>query len=488
MDALPARREPLVPPRATVLPGLRRNGGGGGEGASAARGIWRLRLDRPLRRLLPRSLLGRSLLILLIPLVVSQAISLGLFYGSHLNIVSRRLSAAVVGEIEQTLLLLDRYRNNGDREWIIATASEQFDLGMQIIPHARLTSTGSTYVLGPMDDDLAQALLRIRRPFSVDWRSDPHKVKIQVQLADGLLVVDAPRKRLDVGPIYLFVSWVAGSAMLLFIIAALFMRIQVRAIRRLARAAEAFGMGHEQAAIRPEGAQEVRKAAAAFNRMQERILRFVSQRTAMLAGVSHDLRTPLTRLRLSLAMVPQHGSLDGEELAPEIGEMIGDVEEMERMIEGYLAFARGEGTEQAQLVDLPLLLEEAALSAQRAGADFVRVSWGRDMRQMPELMLRPGAIRRVLANLLDNARRHGGRISLVAMLEQRWVQVVVDDDGPGIPEARREAVFRAFESSLTGGTGLGLTIARDIVRAHGGELSLESSPMGGLRARIRLPL
>ena len=487
MDALPARREPLVPPRATAPPGPPRDGGDG-DGAPAARGFWRLRLDRPLRRLLPRSLLGRSLLILLIPLVVSQAISLSLFYGSHLNIVSRRLSAAVVGEIDQTLLLLDRYRNVRDRDWIIATASEQFDLGMQIIPHARLTSTGSTYVLGPMDDDLAQALLRIRRPFSVDWLSDPHKVVIRVQLADGVLVVDAPRKRLDVGPIYLFVSWVAGSAMLLFIIAALFMRNQVRAIRRLARAAEAFGMGREQAAIRPEGAQEVRKAASAFNRMQERILRFVSQRTAMLAGVSHDLRTPLTRLRLSLAMVPQHGSLDGEALAPEISEMIGDVEEMERMIEGYLAFARGEGTEQAQRVDLPLLLEEAALSAQRAGADFVRVSWGEDLQRMPELMLRPGAIRRVLANLLDNARRHGGRISLVAMLEQRWVQVVVDDDGPGIPEARRETVFRAFESSLTGGTGLGLTIARDIVRAHGGELSLEGSPMGGLRARIRLPL
>jgi two-component system osmolarity sensor histidine kinase EnvZ len=218
--------------------------------------------------------------------------------------------------------------------------------------------------------------------------------------------------------------------------------------------------------------------------MQERILRFVAQRTAMLAGVSHDLRTPLTRLRLSLAMVPQHGVLNGEELAPEISEMIGDVEEMERMIEGYLAFARGEGSEQAQPLDLPLLLEEVALSAQRAGAEFVRVSWG----PMPELMLRPGAIRRVMANLLDNARRHGGRISLVAVLEDRSVQVLVDDDGPGIPEDRREAVFRAFESSATGGTGLGLTIARDIIRAHGGELTLETSPMGGLRARVRLPV
>ena len=471
MGALPPAREPLVPSRDDVQRGDRH-----------AR--WRLRLDRPLRRMLPRSLLARSLLILLIPLVVTQGVSLGLFYGSHLDIVSRRLSAAVTGEIDQTLLLLERYRRPGDREWILATASDQFQLDMHLRPHARLASTGSTQVLGPMDDDLAQALLQIRHPFHVDWRSDPHTVKIQVQLADGVLDIDAPRKRLDVGPIYLFVAWVAGSALLLFIIAALFMRIQVRAIRRLARAAEAFGMGRETGTIRPEGAQEVRKAASAFNRMQERIRHFVSQRTAMLAGVSHDLRTPLTRLRLSLAMVPQQGVLDAEELAPEIGEMITDVEEMERMIESYLAFARGEGTEQTQPVDLPLLLEEVALAAERAGAMFVRVA----CKPMPELMLRPGAIRRVLANLLDNARRHGGRISLVAMLEARWVQIAVDDDGPGIPLDRRETVFRAFESSASGGTGLGLTIARDLVRAHGGELSLENSPMGGLRARIRLPL
>ena len=448
------------------------------------RARWRLRLDRPLRRLLPRSLLGRSLLILLIPLVATQGVSLGLFYGSHLDIVSRRLSSAVAGEIDQTLLLLDRFPDPRDRAWIMQTASRQFELEMHLKPHARLTHVGSTHVLGPMDDDLADALQQIRHPFNVDWLSDPHTVRIQVQLDSGVLDIGAPRKRLDVGPIWLFVAWVAGSALLLFLIAALFMRIQVRAIRRLARAAEAFGMGREQEAIRPEGAQEVRKAASAFNRMQERIRQFVAQRTAMLAGVSHDLRTPLTRLRLSLAMVPQHGSLVAEELAPDISEMIGDVEEMDRMIEGYLAFARGEGAEQAQSVDLPALLEEVAAAARRAGADFIRVSW----TPMPELMLRPGAMRRVLANLLDNARRHGGRISLVAMLDAQALQIVVDDDGPGIPPARRESVFRAFESSARGGTGLGLTIARDIIRGHGGELSLETSPMGGLRARIRLPV
>ncbi|WP_428375507.1 ATP-binding protein [Lichenicoccus sp.] len=445
---------------------------------------WLGGLERPLRRVLPRSLLGRSLLIVLIPLVVTQGVSLQLFYGSHLDIVSRRLSTSVAGEVSQTLLLLDRYRRPADQAWIMATASDQYQLAMRLRPRATLERPKLFNIIGPMDEELSAALQVIRRPFTMDWHSDPHVVKIHVQLQGGVLDIDAPRKRLDVGPIYLFVAWNAGSALLLFLVAALFMRIQVRAIRRLARAAEAFGMGQEQGTIRPEGAQEVRKAASAFNRMQERILRFVAQRTAMLAGVSHDLRTPLTRLRLSLAMVPQHGALHAEELAPEISEMIADVEEMERMIEGYLGFARGEGSEQSRLIDLPALLDEVALSASRAGALFVRVL----STPMPELMLRPMAIRRVLANLLDNARRHGGRISLVAMLEERAVQIVVDDDGPGIPGDRRETVFRPFESGATGGTGLGLTIARDIVRAHGGELSLENSPMGGLRARIRLPL
>jgi two-component system osmolarity sensor histidine kinase EnvZ len=203
----------------------------------------------------------------------------------------------------------------------------------------------------------------------------------------------------------------------------------------------------------------------------------------MLAGVSHDLRTPLTRLRLTLAMLPQNGPIDAAQLAPDIGGMVSDVEEMDRMIEGYLSFARGEGAEQAEPVCFPALLEEVAAAAARAGAEVLTVS----ISPMPDIVLRQGAIRRVLANLLENARRHGGRITITALAEARAVVVLIDDDGPGIPDDRREHVFRAFESGSGGGTGLGLTIARDIIQAHGGDIWLEHSPLGGLRARIRLP-
>jgi two-component system, OmpR family, osmolarity sensor histidine kinase EnvZ len=290
--------------------------------------------------------------------------------------------------------------------------------------------------------------------------------------------IEVPRKRLYPGTIYIFVLWLVGTAFLVFGIAALFMRNQVRAVRRLALAAEAFGMGRDIGLIKPEGATEVRQAAAAFNRMQERIRRFLMQRTEMLAGVSHDLRTPLTRLKLALAMLSPR-----EELRDDIVEMQTDVEEMERMVGGYLAFARGEGTEQAEPVNLSSVLEEVAAGARRAGADV-----SLDVPPALTLSLRTNAVRRAITNLVDNARRHARHIALAAFAQGRAVQVTVDDDGPGISPERRESVFRPFESGEAGGTGLGLTIARDIVRAHGGEIVLEESPLGGLRARIRLPV
>jgi two-component system osmolarity sensor histidine kinase EnvZ len=203
------------------------------------------------------------------------------------------------------------------------------------------------------------------------------------------------------------------------------------------------------------------------------------QRTEMLAGVSHDLRTPLTRLRLALAMLPTD-----EALRQDVAEMTADVAEMDRMIGGYLAFARGEGREQAEPVDLTAVLEEVAAGARRAGARVVV-----DVPERLTLPLRADAVRRAITNLVDNARRHARNVTLAAnSMGARNVQVTVDDDGPGIPPDRRESVFRAFESGAAGGTGLGLTIARDIVRAHGGDILLEDSPLGGLRARIRLPV
>ena len=432
-----------------------------------------------MKRLMPRSLLGRSLLMILIPLVALQAVTFQIFYGSHVDVVSRRLTAAIAGEIALTTQLLDRYPGERDHEWILAAARQRLGLEITLDPGARLTDPRSTNILGPMDDDLEVALNQaFDAPFSMDWTSDPRSVLISIQVADGVVHVVAPRKRLYSTTIYLFVPWVAGTALLLFGVAALFMRNQVRGIRRLARSAEAFGLGREIPPIRPEGATEVRQAAVAFNQMQDRIRRFLAQRTEMLAGVSHDLRTPLTRLRLALAMLPKD-----EAWRADVTEMTDDVEEMERMISGYLAFARGEGTEQAKPIDLSIMLTDVASAARRGGANIEI-----NVPDSLTVSLRADAVRRAITNLVDNARRHATRVMLSAVPRGRSVLVNVDDDGPGIAAEQREDVFRPFQSGSTGGTGLGLTIARDIVRAHGGDISLEDSPLGGLRARVRLPV
>ena len=430
-----------------------------------------------IKQLLPRGLLGRSLLIVLVPLILLQAVAFTFFYGSHLDLVSRRLSGAIAGEVAQTIELLHRFPD--DQDSILRTAWVQFEVPMRFVPGAVIPADTHENLLGPMDDDLAAAMqTKVRLPFTMDWTTDSRAVLVRVQLPDGVLEVEAPRKRLYASTIYLFVLWVVGTALVLFGVAALFLRNQVRAIKRLATAAEAFGMGRDRGPIKPEGATEVRQAAAAFNRMQARILRFLSQRTEMLAGVSHDLRTPLTRLRLALVVLPGRA-----ELQEDVADMTADVAEMERMISGYLSFARGEGAEQAQPIDLTAMLEEVASAARRAGAQ-VDV----DSPAGLTLNLRPDAARRAVTNLVDNARRHAHRIRLSVQPLERQVLVVVDDDGPGITPDRRESVFKPFESGAAEGTGLGLTIARDIVRAHGGDIKLEQSPLGGLRARMRLPI
>jgi len=436
--------------------------------------------SRVVKRLVPRSFLGRSLLIVLVPLVLVEAVALQIFYGTHLDVVSRRFSSAIAGEIAVTVALLDRYPSPDDQAWILANGWEYFEMTMRLEPGRVRPEHERPPLFAPVQANLAAALQeRVRLPFAMDWRSDPLSVVIRVQWGDSIQVVDAPRKRLYTGTIYLFVLWLVGSAMLLFAIAAVFMRNQVRGIRRLAAGAEAFGTGRDIGPIKPEGATEVRQAAAAFNLMQARVRRFLAQRTEMLAGVSHDLRTPLTRLRLALAMLPVR-----EDTQRDIADMTEDLEEMDRMIGGYLAFVRGVGEEPAQPADLPLLLEEVAARARRAGADIAL--------EVPEelsVMLRPDGFRRAVTNLVDNARRHGRHVRLAAATAgPHAVEVTVDDDGPGILPARREEVFRPFESGPGGGTGLGLTIALDIVRAHGGDIVLEDSAMGGLRARITLPV
>lgn len=433
-------------------------------------------LARALKAAMPRGLLGRSLLIVLIPLVVVQAVALQLFYGTHTSIVSRRLSAAIAGEVAIVIDALERAPEY--RERVLAGAYERLELRMRIVPGTLAPEHARPPPLELLERSLVFALdERLRRPVALDWQSDPVSVILRTEMEGGLLEVDVPRKRLFAGTLSLFVAWLVGSSLLLFGIAALFLRNQVRSIRRLASAMDAFGRGHESARLRPAGATEVRQAATAYNVMQERVRRFLAQRTQMLAGVSHDLRTPLTRMRLALAMM----KVD-EANRQDIADLTADLEEMDRMIGGYLAFARGVGEETAEPTELAPLLDDVARHARRAGAEV--------SLQRPEevsLMLRADAFRRAITNLVDNARRHARRVAISAQVVPGAVSLTVDDDGPGIAPERRADVFRPFEAGAGGGTGLGLSIALDVVRAHGGDITLEDSPLGGLRVRVTVP-
>jgi two-component system osmolarity sensor histidine kinase EnvZ len=432
-------------------------------------------LDYLFRKIMPRGLFGRSLLTVLIPLILLQVVALDIFYGSHLHELSRRLAEAVAGEVAFEVDAIDREPQT--RRLVFEEAEKHFDFQSRFFSNQVLRHLPPPDAPGPVDQDLAFSLAdNLRRPFNVDWYTAPAYIRVNVQMVDGVISIEVPRKHLYVGTLYLFLVWLLGTAVILFGISALFLRGQVRGIRRLAVAAEAFGMGRDPGPIKPEGAIEVRRAATAFNRMQERLRRFVAQRTTMLAGVSHDLRTPLTRLRLTLAMLP-------ETPAGDLAEMTSDVEEMEKLIGIYLAFARGEGNEGAQPTDFSLLLDEIANAARRSGASITCTA--------PDglfVTLRPEAMRRAITNLIDNARQHARHIAVsVRQATERTIHITIDDDGPGIPAEKREMLFRPFESSSPGGTGLGLAIARDIVGAHGGNLVLADSPMGGLRAIIEIP-
>jgi two-component system osmolarity sensor histidine kinase EnvZ len=289
-----------------------------------------------------------------------------------------------------------------------------------------------------------------------------------------------PERRLFTRATFIFLLWMIGSSIVLSAVALMFMRNQIRPIRRLAHAADSFGKGRDVARFKPEGASEVRQAATAFLEMRDRIRRQMMQRTAMLAGVSHDLRTPLTRMKLQLELMGDN---------PDIDALREDVTDMETMVEGYLAFARGEEEETAVSTDLAGLVEETADAVRRSGGTVTVRLEGR-----PVMSVRRLALKRCLSNLAENARRYATRMEISCAARPDAMEITIDDDGPGIPPEHRTDVFRPFfrldasRNSNTGGSGLGLAIARDIARSHGGDVMLGDSPLGGLRVTVRLPL
>jgi two-component system osmolarity sensor histidine kinase EnvZ len=428
---------------------------------------------------MPTSLWGRSLLIIVLPVLVMQVAVTWAFFDMHWQTVTARLSDGLAGDIAWAA---ESWRDDPTPEnmaVISERAERSMSLSVQLREGDTLPAENRRGPIGVIDRTLEKALAtRLDQPFWFDTTRYPAYVDIRVQQPQGVLRIIAPRERAVATQAHIFVLWLTIATVLLMSVAILFIRNQVRAIERLADAAEAFGRGETSENFKPHGAREVRAAANAFLAMRERIQRHIDQRTALLASVSHDLRTPLTRLRLELALAPPFKRARAME---------GDLDEMEHMIDEYLAF--GEAGEAAQAVSIADLLEAAAEDVRRAGAG-VEVLAPADLTAT----LRPLAFKRALTNLAGNAAAHGEHVRLSARpLPSGGLEVAVEDDGPGIPEDMHEEAFRPFSrldasrNQNRKGVGLGLAIARDVARGHGGEITLERSDLGGLRALIRLP-
>ncbi len=438
---------------------------------------------RPLiKRYLPRTLLGRSILIIGVPLVLVQVVATWMFYERHYDLVTRRLAEGVAGDVAMVIQLVESGMSGAALQRALGQATQNMMMSSVSWRSGEpIGDSGRTPGGGILERKLHRALGgRLPYDFRLDTDAADEQVEIEVQLPDRALQILIAQDRLFSSTQYIFIIWMVGSSIIVFAVASLFMRNQVKPIKRLALAAESFGKGQDMPDFKPEGSTEVRQAAAAFLQMRDRIRRNIAQRTEMLAGVSHDLRTPLTRMKLELAILGDN---------PEAANLAADVQEMERMVEGYLTFARGEGEEQPVQTDLVALMRDVVGQMQRDGNTV-----SLETEEALDLEVRRESLRRCLTNLIANAQRHGEQVAVSAKRRNGQIDICIDDDGPGIPEDQREAVFRPFfrldnsRNPETGGTGLGLTIARDAVRGHGGDLTLEDAPGGGLRARLWLPV
>ncbi len=433
-----------------------------------------------LKRYMPTSLLKRSFLIIVLPVIIMQTAVVYSFFQEHWRTVNTRLTESVAGDIALAMTLYREQSDPQDLEKIRDHFMIMKNISIAFHEGEELPKTKRLSLFSEFDQALRRALGRqITTPFWFDTTRYPAYIDIRLKTDHGVLRFIAQRDRVFANTGYIFLLWIAMVTLLLTGVSLLFIRNQVRPIQNLAYAAEAFGKGQDVAYFKPAGAREVRLAARAFVEMRQRLKRYLEQRTALLASVSHDIRTPLARLKLHFAMTP-----DTEENRAARQ----DLHDMENMLDEYLAFAQGEDGEKARDSDLISLIKEAVKKSHNGGKNVVNKLKGSRIATV-----RPQALRRALINLIDNAILYGKKAFITCKETDTHFQIIIDDQGPGIPPEKRKEAFKAFHrldksrNQNTKGVGLGLAIAQDIARRHGGEILLEESPRGGLRSILSLP-
>ncbi len=434
-----------------------------------------------IKKYLPKSLFGRSLMIIILPIAIMQIVVIYLFFVQHWETVTARLSDSVAGDIA---LIQEMYQSmsNDQRKKFSSLMNQHKNISVGLYENEELPEKSRPSFFSNLDQTLKKALARhLKTPFWFDTTRYPSYIDVRVQLDENVLRYIIDRDRVFANTGYIFVFWMAMATIILTIISILFIRNQVRPIQRLADAAVAFGKGQDVKRFKPAGALEVRKAAQAFMEMRQRIKRYIEQRTLMLASVSHDLRTPITRLKLHLSLLSDQ---------EEIKEAKQDLTEMEYMLDEYLAFAQNEETESFCKTSLIQLIEEVLTKTPISTQHIEFINSEKEIL----IKTRPIALKRAISNLINNALDYGTQIRISIRKTKTKIYIDIEDNGIGIKPTEYQEAFKPFSrldisrNQNKKGVGLGLVIARDIIHQHGGVITLGKSSLGGLNVSICLPV
>ena len=428
------------------------------------------------KKIIPSSLLGRSLIIVFIPIIILVTLTTIIFYQTSWNIISKRLTQSVVADINAIVKLIDQ-----DLQLTaIKLAKEDFKMKVQLKENTNINAIIFYEQRGILSKRLKQALSEINIPFSYDLTNLDKGAIISLQINTDLLQITVDKDRLYSESAFVFLIWMFFASLILLFLAYFFMKGQMRPLKRLAIIAETFGRGLDAPELKGSGSLEIRQTTNAFNLMQNRIKRFLKQRTEMLAGVSHDLRTPLTRMKLQLSLMKDDNAKK---------ELEHDINEMTAMLNSYVSFVRGEAAEKIEETNINELIEIICKS--NSSDNFIiKYHFEKNIKTL----CRPIQIKRALQNIFDNAKRYADKIEIDLGTKNNELYIAISDNGPGIPEKNYEDVFKPFftldpsRNKLKGESGLGLTITRDIIRSHGGEIKLLKSKMNGLKILLYLPL
>ena len=428
------------------------------------------------KKIIPSSLLGRSLIIVFAPILILVVLTTFIFYQTSWSIISKRLAQSVVADINVIVKLIDQ---NLKTE-AIQIAKKDFKMDVIYKKDTDLNPLSFRPQRGILTRRLQQSLEELERPFFYDLSNLEKGAAIAIQLNNDLLIISVHKDRLYNESAFVFLLWMFFASLILLLLSYLFMKGQIRPLKRLAIIAETLGRGLDAPELKVSGSLEIRQTTNAFNQMRTRIKRFLKQRTDMLAGVSHDLRTPLTRMKLQLSLMKDDDAKK---------ELEYDIKEMTAMLNSYVSFVRGETPETIENIQLNNLIKNICQNLDREKYEITE-TYSRKINTSG----RPLQIKRAIQNILDNARRYASKIQIDVSANNDECFISISDNGPGIPEKNYEDVFKPFftldpaRNKMKGESGLGMTISRDIIRSHGGDIKLSPSSIGGLKTVINLPI